>query len=251
MSTADKNQTVENQLRDLLAVAERQGWTVTATFTDEGISGVKGRDRRPGYDALLKGVARKDFEQIMAWSVDRLGRSLPDLVAFLNDIQSKNVDLYLHQQGLDTSTPSGRMMFQMLGVFAEFERAMIRERILAGLRRTTKKSGRKPMPDDRVEAIRKSLADGQGIRATARLHRASPMTVTAIQRSMESVPAYAKASPPIIRGPSMRRPSWPMSPWPIPTPTCSAFRRRGCVSSPSTGRGAARTWPCSNSPEPS
>ena len=187
MSTADKNQTVENQLRDLLTVAERQGWEVVATFTDEGISGVKGRDRRPGYDALLKGVARRDFDQIMAWSVDRLGRSLPDLVAFLNDIQSKSVDLYLHQQGLDTSTPSGRMMFQMLSVFAEFERAMIRERILAGLRRTTKKSGRKPMPDDRVEAIRRSLQDGQGIRATARLHRASPMTVTAIKRSMLTV----------------------------------------------------------------
>lgn len=187
VSTADKNQTVENQLRDLLAVAQRQGWEVVATFTDEGISGVKGRDRRPGYDALLKGVARKDFEQIATWSVDRLGRSLPDLVAFLNDIQSKSVDLYLHQQGLDTSTPSGRMMFQMLGVFAEFERAMIRERIMAGLRRTTKKSGRKPMPDDRVEAIRKSLLDGLGIRATARLHRASPMTVTTIKRSMETV----------------------------------------------------------------
>ncbi|MBD7942489.1 recombinase family protein [Brevundimonas sp. Sa3CVA3] len=187
VSTADKNQTVENQLRDLLAVAERQGWEVVATFTDEGISGVKGRDRRPGYDALLKGVARREFDQIMAWSVDRLGRSLPDLVAFLNDIQSKSVDLYLHQQGLDTSTPSGRMMFQMLGVFAEFERAMIRERIMAGLRRTTKKSGRKPMPSDRVEAIRKSLLDGLGIRATARLHRASTTTVTAIKRSMETV----------------------------------------------------------------
>jgi len=187
VSTADKNQTVENQLRDLLAVAERQGWTVVATFTDEGISGVKGRDRRPGYDALLKGVARKDFEQIMAWSVDRLGRSLPGLVSFLNDIQSKSVDLYLHQQGLDTSTPSGRMMFQMLGVFAEFERAMIRERILAGLRRTTKKSGRKPMPQDRVEAIRKSLLDGMGIRATARLHRASTTTVTTIARTLKTV----------------------------------------------------------------
>ncbi|WP_208542136.1 recombinase family protein [Brevundimonas naejangsanensis] len=186
VSTADKNQTVENQLRDLLAVAERQGWEVVATFTDEGISGVKGRDRRPGYDALLKGVARKDFDQIMAWSVDRLGRSLPDLVAFLNDIQSKSVDLYLHQQGLDTSTPSGRMMFQMLGVFAEFERSMIRERILAGLRRTTKKSGRKPMPQDRVEAIRKSLLDGMGIRATARLHRASTTTVTTIARTLKT-----------------------------------------------------------------
>lgn len=187
VSTADKNQTVENQLRDLLAVAERQGWEVVATFADEGISGVKGRDRRPGYDALLKGVARKDFDQIATWSVDRLGRSLPDLVAFLNDIQSKSVDLYLHQQGLDTSTPSGRMMFQMLGVFAEFERAMIRERIMAGLRRTTKKSGRKPMPDDRVEAIRKSLMDGQSIRATARLHRASTTTVTTIARTLKTV----------------------------------------------------------------
>lgn len=187
MSTADKNQTVENQLRDLLAVAERQGWTVTATFTDEGISGVKGRDRRPGYDNLLKGVARKDFDLIATWSVDRLGRSLPDLVSFLSDIQSKNVDLYLHQQGLDTSTPSGRMMFQMLSVFAEFERSMIRERILAGLRRTTKRSGRKPMPEDRLEAIRQSLIDGQGIRATARLHRASTTTVTTIARTLETV----------------------------------------------------------------
>lgn len=181
------NQTVENQLLELHAVAQRQGWDVVTVLTDEGISGAKGRDRRPAFDALLKGIARRDFDQIMAWSVDRLGRSLPDLVSFLNDAHAKNVDLYLHQQGLDTSTPSGRMMFQMLGVFAEFERAMIRERIMAGLRRTTKKSGRKPMPDQRVQAIRKSLLDGQGIRATARLHRASPMTVTTIKRSMATV----------------------------------------------------------------
>nr|WP_313422971.1 recombinase family protein [Brevundimonas diminuta] len=178
------NQTVENQLLELHAVAQRQGWDVVTVLTDAGISGAKGRDRRPGFDALLKGIARREFDQIMAWSVDRLGRSLPDLVSFLNDAHAKSVDLYLHQQGLDTSTPSGRMMFQMLSVFAEFERAMIRERIMAGLRRTTKKSGRRPMPQDRVKAIRKSLADGVGIRATARLHRASPMTVTAIKRSM-------------------------------------------------------------------
>lgn len=181
------NQTVENQLLELHAVAQRQGWDVVTVLTDEGVSGAKGRDRRPGYDALLKGIARREFDQIMAWSVDRLGRSLPDLVSFLNDAHAKSVDLYLHQQGLDTSTPSGRMMFQMLGVFAEFERAMIRERIMAGLRRTTKKSGRKPMPSDRVEAIRKSLKDGLGIRATARLHRASTTTVTSIKRSMETV----------------------------------------------------------------
>lgn len=187
MSTADKNQTVENQLRDLLAVAQRQDWEIVATFLDEGISGAKGRDKRPGFDNLLKGVARKDFDLIATFSVCRIGRSLPDLIHFLGDIQAKGVDLYVHTQGLDTSTPSGAMMFQMLSVFSSYERAMIRERILSGLRRTTKKSGRKPMPQDRVEAIRRSLEAGQGIRATARLHRASTTTVTAISRTLKTV----------------------------------------------------------------
>jgi DNA invertase Pin-like site-specific DNA recombinase len=178
------SQTVENQLQELQAVAQRNGWLVTAVFTDEGISGAKGRDKRPGYDALLKGVARKDFEMIAAWSVDRLGRSLPHLVSFLGDIQAKGVDLYLHQQGLDSSTPSGRALFGMLSVFSELERSLIRERILAGLRRTSKRSGRKPMAEDRVEAIRRSLKDGLGIRATARLHKASTTTVTKIAREI-------------------------------------------------------------------
>ncbi|WP_231576698.1 recombinase family protein, partial [Brevundimonas sp. KM4] len=187
VSTADKNQTVENQLRDLRAVVQRQDWEIVATFLDEGISGAKGRDKRPGFDNLLKGVARKDFDLIATFSVCRIGRSLPDLIHFLGDIQAKGVDLYVHTQGLDTSTPSGAMMFQMLSVFSSYERAMIRERILSGLRRTTKKSGRKPMPQDRVEAIRRSLEDGQGIRATARLHRASTTTVTAISRTLKTV----------------------------------------------------------------
>ncbi len=187
VSTADKNQTVENQLRDLLAVAQRQDWEVVATFVDEGISGAKGRDKRPGFDNLLKGVARKDFDQIACFSVCRIGRSLPDLIHFLGDIQAKGVDLYVHTQGLDTSTPSGAMMFQMLSVFSSYERAMIRERIMSGLRRTTKKSGRKPMPQDRAQAIRKSLEDGLGIRATARLHRASTTTVTTIARTLKTV----------------------------------------------------------------
>jgi DNA invertase Pin-like site-specific DNA recombinase len=197
VSTADKNQTVENQLRDLLAVAARQDWEIVATFTDEGISGSKGRDKRPGFDNLLKGVARKDFDLIACFSVCRIGRSLPDLISFLGDIQAKGVDLYVHTQGLDTSTPSGAMMFQMLSVFSIYEKAILRERILSGLRRTTKKSGRKPMPEARQEAIKRSLIDGMGIRATARLHKASTTTVTAIARSMttveEAVPATVAA----------------------------------------------------------
>jgi len=94
------------------------------------------------------------------------------------------VDLYLHQQGLDTSTSAGRAMFGMLGVFAELERSLIRERIMAGLRRSSRKSGRRPMPTSRATAIRKSLREGLSIRATARLHKASPMTVTKIAREM-------------------------------------------------------------------
>ena len=105
------------------------------SYTDEGVSGAKGRDKRPGFDALLKGVARREFDLIAAWSVCRLGRSLQDLIGFLAEIQARSVDLYLHQQALDTSTPSGRAMFQLLGVFAEFERAMIRSRVVAGLNR--------------------------------------------------------------------------------------------------------------------
>ena len=126
-------QTIENQLRDLHAVATRLGWIVVAVHTDEGISGAKRRDQRPGYDALLKGVARREFDLIAAWSVCRLGRSLQDLVGFLGEVQNRQVGLYLHVQGLDTTTPAGRALFGMLGVFSEFERAMIRDRVRAGL----------------------------------------------------------------------------------------------------------------------
>ena len=150
-------QTVENQLRELHTVAARIGWVVVSIFVDEGISGAKGRDKRPGYDDLLKGVARHEFDLIAAWSVCRLGRSLQDLVAFLGEVQSRQIGLYLHVQGLDTTTPAGRALFGMLGVFSEFERAMIRDRVRAGLDRTRAKGtrlGRPPMEPERVEEIR-------------------------------------------------------------------------------------------------
>ena len=86
--STDRNQTVENQLRDLTGVAQRLGWTIVEVFRDEGISGAKGRDQRPGFDRLLKGVARREFDLIAAWSVDRLGRSLQDLVGFLSEINA-------------------------------------------------------------------------------------------------------------------------------------------------------------------
>jgi DNA invertase Pin-like site-specific DNA recombinase len=128
-------QTVENQRQELEAVAARSGWQIVEVYKDAGISGSKGRDKRPGFDKLLKAATARQIDMVAAWSVDRLGRSLQHLVGFLNELQALGVDLYLHQQAIDTTTPSGKAMFQMCGVFAEFERSMIVERVNAGLKR--------------------------------------------------------------------------------------------------------------------
>ena len=158
-------QTPENQRRELRAAVERNGWTIAVEYIDHGISGAKGRKDRPQFDALLRAVARKEFDVVAAWSVDRLGRSLQDLVGFLSDLQSKRVDLYLHQQALDTSTPSGKAMFGMLGVFAEFERSIIQERVKAGLARARAKGTTLGRPKAHVvieERIRELAAQGMG-----------------------------------------------------------------------------------------
>ena len=128
-------QDTDNQRRELEAVAERSGWKVVKVYEDAGISGAKGRDQRPGLDAMMKAVNAKEFDMVASWSVDRLGRSLTDLLSILQGLHEKGVGLFLHQQGLDTSTTAGKAMFQMLGVFAEFERGIIRERVNAGLAR--------------------------------------------------------------------------------------------------------------------
>jgi DNA invertase Pin-like site-specific DNA recombinase len=186
VSTAD-GQSTENQTRALHEVAARSGWNVVAIFRDDGISGAKGRDRRPGLDALLKAVTRREVDLVAAWSVDRLGRSLPDLLTLLGELQARGVDLFLHQQALDTSTPGGRMMFQLLGVFAEFERSLIRSRVLAGLERTKAKGtrlGRPPLDKSKAEAIRALLAAGIGIRETARRTGVGASTVQRMHATM-------------------------------------------------------------------
>jgi DNA invertase Pin-like site-specific DNA recombinase len=137
------DQTVENQRRELEAAAKRHGWQVVAIFEDEGISGAKGRDKRPGFDGLCRGISRRDFDLVAVWSVDRLGRSLSGLVEFLSEVHAKGCDLYVHLQGLDTSTPTGKAMFQLSGVFAEFERSMIVSRVRSGLARA-KENPRSP-----------------------------------------------------------------------------------------------------------
>src|SRR5919109_2683239 len=160
VSTID--QTTANQERELREIADRMGCEIVKVYKDHGISGTRGRDKRPAFDKLCRDAARREFDVVMAWSVDRLGRSLQDLVAFLSELHALKIDLFLHQQGIDTTTPAGKALFQMMGVFAEFERSMIRERVKAGLRRAIsegKRLGRPPIAPELEERIRKALGE--------------------------------------------------------------------------------------------
>lgn len=165
-------QTVMNQVGELKSVARHRHWGIVEVYADEGISGAKEREKRPALKALMNSVTRGELDIVAAWSVDRLGRSLLDLMGTLHELQAANVDLYLHQQALDTTTPSGRALFGMLGIFAEFERAVMRERVLAGLARARqegKRLGRPTVSSEIEAAIRAQLAKGTGIQKTARL----------------------------------------------------------------------------------
>lgn len=156
-------QMVENQLRDLRAVAESKNWTITKIYADQGLSGAKGREGRPGLDQLMTDVQAGHFDMVAAWSVDRLGRSMRDLINFLVFIQEAKVELYLHKQNLDTSTPSGRLLFGMLGLIAEFERAILIERTNAGLARAKaagKRLGKAPPTPELLGAVKARYAGG-------------------------------------------------------------------------------------------
>jgi DNA invertase Pin-like site-specific DNA recombinase len=156
-------QNTENQRLELAKIAEQAGWVIVEVYEDQGISGAKGRDQRPAFDNLCKDAARRKFDLIAAWSVDRLGLRLQHLVTFLEELHGLGIDLYLHQQGIDTNMPAGKAMFQMLGVFSEFERAMIRERVNAGLARAKaqgKTLGRPKTATDTEQAIIEALAKG-------------------------------------------------------------------------------------------
>jgi DNA invertase Pin-like site-specific DNA recombinase len=184
LRVSTNGQTVENQRLELEGVAAARGWAITSKYHDKGISGAKGREERPGFDAALKGAVRGEYDVLMAWDVSRLGRSLADLAAALKELHAAGRGLYLHVQGMDTTTPSGRAMFQMCGVFAEFEREMIRERVNAGIaraRRQGTKSGRKigrpELPEGTARAIRTLRESGSSIRTIAGELQVSTTTV--------------------------------------------------------------------------
>jgi DNA invertase Pin-like site-specific DNA recombinase len=201
VSTDD--QSVENQTRELRQVAERRGWQVVEIYRDAGISGAKARDQRPGLDTMLKDASRRKFDVVMAWAIDRVGRSLIDLLGTIQHLESCGVDLYLDQQQIDTTTPTGKLLYSITGAFAEFERNMIRQRIKAGIKRrkaeiaqnptrtftsnagiVRRSLGRPGAEPEKKALARIELAKGTGIIKTARLVGLGTGTVQKLKREM-------------------------------------------------------------------
>jgi DNA invertase Pin-like site-specific DNA recombinase len=197
------SQTVENQIQELRQVSERRGWQVVEVYKDAGISGAKGRDQRPGLDAMLKDSSRRKFDVVMAWAIDRLGRSLIDLLRTIEHLNGVGVDLYLDQQNLDTTTPTGKLLFQVTGAFSEFERTMIQQRVRAGLQvikaklardgkfiskagKVRRRLGRPGGAPGKLEMALRELTKGTGIAKTARLVGLGTGTVHKLKREMAS-----------------------------------------------------------------
>jgi DNA invertase Pin-like site-specific DNA recombinase len=182
-------QTLDNQTRELRQIAERRGWIVVETYKDAGISGSKGRDKRPGLDQMLNDAGRRKFGIVMAWSIDRLGRSLIDLLHTVQNLEAYGVDLYLDQQAIDTTTPAGKLMFQITGAFAEFERSMIQQRVKLGLKRAVaqgKQLGRPPIASELERKAQRQLRKGTGILKVAKLVGLGTGTVHRIKREMNA-----------------------------------------------------------------
>jgi DNA invertase Pin-like site-specific DNA recombinase len=177
-------QTVENQTGRLTQIAEARGWRIVQTFSDAGVSGTNGRTERPGFDKMLKDAQRHRFDVVMVWAIDRIGRSLIDLLGTIQHLEAHGVDLYLDQQAIDTTTPSGKLMFQVTGAFAEFERAMIRQRIHAGLKRAVangKTLGRPLNDRNALEKAKLALCGGLGINKVAKQVGLSNSTVARLK----------------------------------------------------------------------
>ena len=186
VSTGD--QTTNSQIHALEEVAERSGWHIVYKFEDKAISGAKGRGSRPAFNSLIQACMRREVDIVAVWSIDRLGRSLKDLIGFLQDIESLDVDLYMHKQSIDTSTPSGKLLFHICGVFAEFERSIISERVRAGLEQAKengKRLGRPPVDPKTENEIEKMLQDGVGILRVAKSVGVGTSTVQRVKAEID------------------------------------------------------------------
>jgi DNA invertase Pin-like site-specific DNA recombinase len=169
VSTTD--QTCENQLLELRRYCEARGWAIVREFVDQGVSGAK--ERRPALDDLVKDAKRRRFDVLVVWRLDRLGRNLRHLILLLDDLQATGVAFVSLSEGIDATTPAGRLQLHVLGAIAEFERDRIRERVVAGLDRVKRQVGRpeRHVPESTLAPVR-----GLPIREAARRLGVSPAT---------------------------------------------------------------------------
>ncbi len=175
LRVSTREQSTAMQRAELEAVAARAAWDVVEVYEDAGISGAKGRDQRPAFDRMLKDAARRRFNVVMVWALDRLGRSLHGLIETVMYLENVRVDLFVHDKAIDTTTLAGKLMF---------ERGKIRERVQAGIDRARaagKRLGRPTTDPKVVDQIRASLDAGVSIRKTAEKHGVGVSTVQAIK----------------------------------------------------------------------
>lgn len=186
-----KDQTVENQRLALGEWAAGRGHVIAKEFTDEGVSGSKGRDKRPGLDSMLKAAVRGEFDMVAVTALDRLGRSLPHLITTVGELEALKVGLFVRDLALDTSTPAGQLMFNVMGSLAQFERALISERTMMGLdraRRQGKRLGRprvSPMKEAKIAAL---LQARTPINRIVRLAGVAKSVVYRIKKEAEECP---------------------------------------------------------------
>jgi DNA invertase Pin-like site-specific DNA recombinase len=170
VSTTDKGQDPELQLRDLRAYTKARGWKIFGEYVDRGESGAK--DRRPALDRLMEDARKRRIDGILVWKLDRFGRSLKALVSTLEELRALGIQFVSYTENLDFSTPAGRAMANLIGVFAEFERDLIRERVRAGIQNAKSKGvrvGRRPLVDERIlSMVRDRKGRGISIRSISK-----------------------------------------------------------------------------------
>jgi DNA invertase Pin-like site-specific DNA recombinase len=182
-------QTTENQRLALRETAERRGWRIVEEYEDAGISGAKGRDKRPAFDRMLKDAARRRFDVLMVAALDRLGRSVVHVALALDELANAGIELFSLREAIDGTSPYGRAMLHMATVFAELERHAIRDRVRAGLARARAKGrrlGRPRIAPQREATIRDHLRAGRGILATAKALGVGTSVVQRVRREMQA-----------------------------------------------------------------
>ena len=183
------SQTTDNQRQALLEEASRRGWQIASEYRDHGVSGAKSRDKRPQLDAMLRDAAKGRFDVVMVWALDRLGRSLADLLTISRELEQAGVDVFFLRETIDTTTPAGRLYFHIMGAIAQFERERIQERIKAGVaraRKAGKRIGRPKLAYERAQAVRTRLGRGEGVQKIARELGVGAATVQNIKRELRA-----------------------------------------------------------------